>query len=201
MNKLSKEKKDQLIALCVGVGVGIIVIWYLLIKPWGAQITQAKADTDAKIAQLEAAQKLVGTAATYKADLEKAKETLGAIEAGMSGANPYLEMNTAIGDFGKKFGDVEISSVGNQQFVDVQVIPKFPYKAVRFNVSGNGFYHEIGKFIAEFENQFPYMRIQNINLEPSRALETVAGETNAAEKLSFDFQIVSLMKPEPKEAK
>ena len=44
--------------------------------------------------------------------------------------------------------------------------------------------------VADFENQFPYLRVLNLSLEPSSA---AAG--NDREKLSFKMEVAALVKP------
>jgi hypothetical protein len=70
---------------------------------------------------------------------------------------------------------------------------KFPYRAAVFNVRGTAHYHDFGKFVADFENAYPYMRIQNFELEPSAASNSTA--QNDQEKLTFKMEIVALVNP------
>jgi hypothetical protein len=73
------------------------------------------------------------------------------------------------------------------------MFPKFPYKAVQFSLRGTAYFHDFGKFLADFENRFPYLRVQNLELEP--AATTSANNTEDAEKLSFRLEIVTLVNP------
>ena len=190
MNKLSKEKQQQIIALVIGVVVGIFVIWYLFISPWSKAIAKNKSDATAKSEQIGKAEKLVAMGQSFQEELDGIQRKLKERESQMASSNPYFWMNQTIEDFKKTHPDVEISSVGAEQYTQVTMLPKFPYRAVTFNLSGNGFYHDIGKFIANFENEFTYMRIQNLSLEPTRSFNP-----QASERLSFDFQIVALLRP------
>ncbi|HVR37084.1 MAG TPA: hypothetical protein VMS21_14675, partial [Methylomirabilota bacterium] len=56
---------------------------------------------------------------------------------------------------------------------------------------GTGYYHDFGEFLAEFENRFPYVRLQRIHLEPA-AVRTANPEDR--EKLSFRIEFVALVK-------
>jgi hypothetical protein len=56
------------------------------------------------------------------------------------------------------------------------------------SISGSAHYHDIGKFVADFENQFPTSRILNLDISPSSV--TAADEK---EKLAFKMDIVSLV--------
>jgi hypothetical protein len=71
---------------------------------------------------------------------------------------------------------------------DVDLLPRFPYKQVKINIAGSGYYEEIGKFIADFENQYAASRILNLELAP------VPGSIpENKEKLTFKMDIVSLV--------
>jgi hypothetical protein len=54
---------------------------------------------------------------------------------------------------------------------------------------GTGYFHDIGKFIADLENKFPHMRVVNLAIDPSNA------QGAGLEKLSFRMEIVALVKP------
>jgi hypothetical protein len=71
---------------------------------------------------------------------------------------------------------------------DVDLIPQFPYKQAKISLSGVAFYHDLGKFISDFENTFPHMRIVNLTVEPAN------GTGADSEKLSFRLEIVALVK-------
>ena len=73
------------------------------------------------------------------------------------------------------------------------MLPKFPYRAAAFNLRGTAFFHDFGAFVADFENTFPYMRIQNIELDP--ASTSAATSSDHSEKLSFRMEIVALVSP------
>ena len=71
-------------------------------------------------------------------------------------------------------------------------LAKFPYKQVTLQVAGTAHYHDLGKFLADFENEFPHIRLVNLDIQvnPSPA----AGDV---EKLVFKVDIVTLVKPNP----
>ena len=60
---------------------------------------------------------------------------------------------------------------------------------IKVNINGTAYYHDLGKFIADFENNFPHIRIVNLTIEPASAGEP------GNEKLSFRMDIVALVKP------
>jgi hypothetical protein len=70
---------------------------------------------------------------------------------------------------------------------DVDLLPKFPYKQERIAISGTGYYEEIGKFIADFENEYSASRVVNLELTP------YTGPVENKEKLTFRMEIVALV--------
>jgi hypothetical protein len=71
----------------------------------------------------------------------------------------------------------------------VTLLPKFPYKQVVMTIIGTAYYHDLGKFIADYENEFPTSRIMNLDLSPASVQSA-----DEKEKLAFKFDIVSLVK-------
>ncbi|MCF7707890.1 MAG: hypothetical protein K9N52_03205 [Verrucomicrobia bacterium] len=62
-----------------------------------------------------------------------------------------------------------------------------------FTIRGNAFYHDLGRFIADFENTFRFMRIENLSITPGGGTET----SSQGERLSFTMDIAALVKPVP----
>lgn len=58
---------------------------------------------------------------------------------------------------------------------------------MRFRVSGTAYFHDLGKFVAAFENAFPHARIVNLLVNPASSSED--------ETLSFQMDIIELIKP------
>ena len=68
------------------------------------------------------------------------------------------------------------------------MIPNFPYKQVRLSLFGTGYYHNIGKFLSDFENTFPHMRLVNLAIGTTESADD-------SELLSFHVEVVALVKP------
>ena len=74
--------------------------------------------------------------------------------------------------------------------MDVNLLPDFPYKQATFTVAGTARFHDFGRFLADFENEFPHVRVVNLSLDAN----TPAGGEDA-ETLNFKMEIVTLIKP------
>jgi hypothetical protein len=86
---------------------------------------------------------------------------------------------------------VNIYSYSQPEISDSGLIPSFPYRWATFHLKGTGYYQDFGKFFADFENSFPYFRIQNLEILGNN------GPGTEAEKLSFSFDVVAPVVPTP----
>jgi hypothetical protein len=136
------------------------------------------------------AERLIASCADIKKNVEVANQKLAVIEEGMASGDMYAWVIQTVGRFGQE-RKVEIPQFSREVTTDVGILPKFPYKAAVFNVRGTAYYHDLGKFLADFENSFPYARVQNIEMEPSGNSAATAGPDS--EKLAFRMEIVTLI--------
>ena len=81
---------------------------------------------------------------------------------------------------------IDLPNIGQPTQGYVDLIPSFPYKQIKFTISGTGYYHDLGKFVSDLENKFPHLRVLNIALEP-------VGD-QSPEKLTFRMEIAALIK-------
>jgi hypothetical protein len=86
---------------------------------------------------------------------------------------------------------VEIPEIGHPTIGEMDLLPSFPYKQIRLALNGTGYYHDVGKFISDFENNFPHSRVVNLIVEPA------FGSDPSNEKLSFRMDVIALVKPNP----
>ena len=105
--------------------------------------------------------------------------TLAQTERDMASGDPAQWIYNTIRNF-KEHYKVDVSVNSQLSMGEVDLLPHFPYKQLKVTVGGKAYYHDLGKFIADFENTFPHARITNLTLEP-------AGGTGdgTVEKLTF----------------
>ena len=190
MNKLSKDKKQQLILVCVGAAAALGLIWWQGILPlqdrnskFAAKIIESR--------QKEAdASKLVKATPQIREELEALSTKLALVEDRMVSGDTNVWIRTAIIGF-KSTGAyrVEIPQFSTADGVKVGVLPEFPYDAAKYRITGSAYYHNLGRFLADLENYFPYARVQNLELYPADA------SAEDREKLNFSMEIVALIKP------
>ena len=85
---------------------------------------------------------------------------------------------------------VDMPQFGPPLVGEVRMLPSFPYNQASVAVSGSAYYYDLGKFLADLENHFPHVRIQNMSLEPS-----LGSTPEEHERLFFRMEIITLVKP------
>lgn len=191
MNRLSKEKLQQIVAVIViGLVLVGVIYWYGVRAQFRA-IESNRSEAVEMEGKVATANRLLKEADQAKADLTQVQGDLDNIESGMAQGDLYFWIINTMRSFaaGQK---VDISTFSREQSTPVGIYPEFPYNAVRYSIRGSGYYHDIGKFVADFENAFPYMRLENIDLAPADS--SLAGDR---EKLAFRADVVALLKPLP----
>ncbi|MEO6035836.1 MAG: hypothetical protein ABIQ35_11320 [Verrucomicrobiota bacterium] len=189
MNKITKEKKQQ-IALILVAAAGVIAgLWFFVIQNQYTRLSSVQKKTGDMRAKVSQAETLLRKADTIESSLEENGKSLEKIEGAMASGDLYLWVINTINQFNVT-KEVTFLDFQREQMSDVGIFPKFPYKAAIFPVKGTSHYHELGRFLADFENSFPYVRVQNLELAPSSK-----GTEQDGENLNFKFEIVSLIKP------
>jgi hypothetical protein len=189
MKKLPKEKRNYLIAVGMGTLLAVVGLWFLLIAPQQSKLQELSARiTDAQ-EKLEIMRKAAEGSLKVAAELEMSGKRLAVMEEDMPAGDLYSWVIDTVKRF-KVSHNVDIPQFGQVTIGDVSLFPIFPYRQVSLGVTGTAYYQEFGRFLADFENRFTTMRIQNLELEPLAALSPADKE-----KLSFRMEIVMLVKP------
>jgi hypothetical protein len=134
------------------------------------------------------------------ADLLIVSNKLAAREADMPSGDLYASLYDTLRKFkaGRKVDIPQLSSEGTE--TDMNMLPKFPYKQVLGTIVGTAYYHDLGKFIADYENEFPTSRVLSLDISPA-AMQS----PDEKDKLAFTMSIASLVKssgaPETKTTK
>lgn len=187
MKRLSTEKRNQLILVIMGT-IGLIsAVYFLLIGPQKDQNNSLKAKTVSeqdRLVKMKGTMKIGNNTSTSTVDntavLARAEED---IASGDLFAWTYDMMRRFKAGY-----RIDIPSIGQPTQSDVDLIPDFPYKQIKFSLIGTGYFHDIGKFASDFENKFPHMRIVNLSLEPGVGADL-------PEKIAFRMEIIALVKP------
>jgi hypothetical protein len=186
MNKLSKEKRNQLIL--VGLGTLAIMggLWFGLIDYQRGKLKEVSRKSADLQKEIDKTQKVVRDAGQVDAALKESTAKLSVIEATMPAGDLFSWTVSRLKQFNVPSYKVNMPQIGLPVVGEVAMFPGFPYHQVNVAVGGTAYYYDIGKFLADFENKFPYARIQNLSLEP--------GGGEEKEQLSFRMEILTLVK-------
>ena len=201
MKHLPKEKRDKLILVAIGTLAVIAGLYWGVVRVQSQTLKNLAVKHGEEESKVSNAQRLANSTAELKANLEVVNEKLKSIESTMpTGGDIYSWLILTINSFKENGGyKVEIPQFSREVAGEVGILAKFPYRAAVFHVRGTAFFHDFGRFVADFENTFPYMRIQNIDLEPTGGTQAgrdgVSVSPEDAEKLAFKFEIVTLVNP------
>lgn len=189
MTRLPKAQRDKLILAVLGIAVVMAGLYFGLVSVQLSQIRDLKVQRDKQESDAQKIQDSIHNAKKIEAELNQKTADLKTAESDMATGDAYLWMVNTIRQF-RIGNDVEISQFSNISNPDVSLYPHFPFKQVAITIGGTAYYHDLGKFIADFENHFQHMRIQSLSLEPA----PVPTGTDRL-KLSFRMQIVALVTP------
>jgi hypothetical protein len=189
MSKFALHKRNKIVLVAVGTLAVAVGLWFVLISPLRAKAAQLARRAAEARAEVVRGQKSVAAAEQIARELAAVTNRLTAAEAAMASGDLYAWMIQTMNRFKQAYA-VDIPQIGRETPCEVGMFPQYPYRAASFVVRGVAYYHEFGKFLADFENNFPAMRVQNLELEPS----TVAKEEEP-ERLQFKMEVVTLVKP------
>ncbi len=188
MTRLPKEQRDKLILTIMGTAVILAGLYFGLISFQEKQVHELEAKKQQELVNADAIEKSIQNSKKIEADLIQRTAELATNEDDMATGDPYLWMVNTLRKF--KLGhNVEIQQFSGISYPDTGLLPRLAYKQVSIDLGGTGYYHDIGTFVADFENHFRHMRIQYITLEPPNI------SAADRDKLTFRMQIVALVKP------
>lgn len=191
INKIPKEKRSKVILVWVAT-LMVVAAWAFVVLSWQLDAKhQASQNLDKRQGQFVAMTNKLNQEDFIKQDLEEAQEALNALEAHMVTGDPYSWALDALSKF--KLGyDVDLPQFGQPTVSENTLLPKFPYRQAALTVAGTAYFHDLGMFVADFENRFPFARIINLDVAPNAVIGATDRER---EKLSFKMDIVFLVKP------
>jgi Tfp pilus assembly protein PilO len=186
VNKLSKTQRDQLIGIAVGTVALMAALWYFGVTAMQDELAHTRQKSADMRKKLHEAEALMRQEDEISATLRSRSELLAKREAGLApDRDAYAWVINTVNAFIQSRKGVNIDTYSQPEISDTGIIPRFPYRWATFHLKGTGYYHDFGKFFADFENAFPYFRIQNLNMSAN------SGPGMEAEKLSVTFDLVA----------
>jgi Tfp pilus assembly protein PilO len=191
VNNSLKPRKDQILLVAIVTVAAIAGLWFALISGQYDTLSKAQKEAEAMRDKVARAQSLLKRAPQIQEELQSKVQELNGIEDTMAWGDIYSRtlntLNQFIRDHLVAFNTSDLS---REVIAEVNLIPNFPYQAATFVVKVTAHYHDFGVFLADLENQFPHLRVQNLDIAPVN--RPMGG---SPEKLDCKFEIVMLVKP------
>ena len=189
MSKVPKEKRDKIILVAIVTLAVSAALWLLLINSQRQTLRKVRDEAQKSRDQWARGNATLKTRAEVTQQFEEATRRLQGREVAMAAPNDmYSWLIQTLNNFRSNYR-VEIPQFGRELPSEVGMFAKFPYRAALFNVRGTANYHDFGRFLADFENAFPYIRVQNIELNPA------SEQADSREKLNFKVELLTLVRP------
>ena len=193
IKNLPKEKRDRLLLIAIGTVAVTVGLYLGLVKAQKQTLDRISKLTTALNEKVGGAERLMKSRGEVEKSLETNLQKLKAIEQTMASGDMYSWIISTVNRF-RADRKIDIPQFSREVTTEVGMFSKFPYKAALFNIRGTAHFHDLGKFIADFENTYPYLRVQNIDLDPA-GQSAATGAGGDPEKLSFKMEIVALINP------
>ncbi|MCW5555720.1 MAG: hypothetical protein KIS67_26620 [Verrucomicrobiae bacterium] len=190
-SKLPKQKRNQLVMVVLLTLVVLAGLGYGLIKLQFDKLAQLARQTEEAERKLGQMQEQIKRADHLEAELAEARGVLDGLEQGMAHSDSYSWIINTIRTFRVEHKVDPPQFSPSAEVGAVNLLPRFPYKQARLSLSGTAYYHDLGAFVADFENRFPHIRILNLDVERS------PGTTKDQEKLTFRMDVAALVRPNP----
>jgi Tfp pilus assembly protein PilO len=187
MNRLSPAKRNELILVILGTLTLLALVYMFLISPEKSEITRKSVEIKKSYQELEDITTTIKKSSEMAATYADVSNRLAQAETDVASGDIYQWTYDTIRRFKSSY-HLDIPSLGQPSSSDVDLMPGMAYRQVKLTLTGTGFYHDLGKFTADFENTFPHMRLVNLGLEPSPG-------PNAPDRLSFHMDVIALVKP------
>ena len=184
MKRLSPAKRNQLIIVLLVTAALIGAVYFFLISPQNKENSQLIKQTSDRQADLDKYKRIISQAQATSNQLAALSLQLSNTEQDIATGDTYAWIYDTIRQFKTNY-HVDIPTISQPVMGDVDLISDFPYKQVKFSLVGTAYYHDLGKFIADLENNFPHVRLENLAIDSN----------GDSELLSFRVDIVALVKP------
>lgn len=165
----------------------VTMVFMFLIIPEQRSIEQQSMKIVSERKQLDEMKETIKRASDMAAAYAAVSNHLALAETDVANGDIYAWTYDTIRRFKAPY-HLDIPGMGQPSASDEDLLPSMSYRQVKLTLNGTGYYHDLGKFVADFENTFPHIRLVNLGLDPSPA-------ATAPERLAFHFDVIALVKP------
>jgi hypothetical protein len=178
-----------LFVLAVTLGV-LVLLWFVAIAPLQDRLTQRRGQVARARIELRLAQTQAEKAPENRILAEQHRRRLAALEVSMAQGDLLRWGINRLLDYQDKH-DVIFIAWDRPQLLDLDVPPAVPYRLASYSVNGQAYYHELGSFLAAFENDSPFVKINRLTIQ---ALGPGTARKEDPERLTFQLDYLSLAK-------
>jgi hypothetical protein len=205
MNKISKDKRDKVVLACI-MFLGLAGLLYTFVLGYQKdQLAMLHKQSLILRDRVSKADTLIRSAPIIEANLKDNQKLLDTRLESMAPQGQYYYWFLKLID---QFREEEklnpafiIDITPQPEFIEAGLLPNFPYRAASFGLRVNGHYQDIGRFIADLENNFPYFRVQSVRLTPQRGgaqngglVKEALNAPGTTETLMVELHIVTLIR-------
>jgi hypothetical protein len=201
MNKLSKEKRDRLVLVSIGAGAILAVLYFFVVAAQQQELRDYASKVSAAQDKLSKAEMWQRMAPNIEAQLAEQRKQLEGKHDGLAPVDKFKWFYDTIEGFIAQHKVQLVDITREPEVGPAWLLPNYPYQAATFGVKCKAFFHDFGAFLAEFENRFPYMRVQNLELEPESAARTATRDGRGGtaqmppQTLNISLRVVTLIRP------
>jgi Tfp pilus assembly protein PilO len=192
MRQLPKDKRNRLILVILITASLLAGLWFGLIGYQQKRLQELAERRSSVQTKLDKVQQVVKNADFVESETAITTKRLSELEEDMVTGDPYAWMYSKMKEFKASY-KVDMPQLVLSEIKEVSLLPKFPYKQARFTIGGTAFYHDLGRFVADFENHFPLFRVLNLDLTQA-PLQADTDKEKDKEKLTFKMEIIPLVK-------
>jgi Tfp pilus assembly protein PilO len=189
MKKLSVQKRNHLIIVALATAGVMVGLWFFLISAQKDKIASIARKYAATKQEIEKVKGKKGQELEVNLALNACSNRLALIEGTLPSGDLYSWFVNTLKAYNTNTLHVDMPQISKPALTDMTMLPGFPYRQAVVTVAGTAYYYDLGRFIAGFENKYPYMRIQNLALDPGPT-----ANPEDREKLVFKMDIVTLIK-------
>jgi Tfp pilus assembly protein PilO len=188
MRKLPKEKRDKLVIVIVITAITLSSLKFGLIDYQNSRLATLAVKRKSLEKKLSDMENSIRNGNSLDSQLAVEGQKLADLEENMASGDLYSWMVNTLRQFKLSY-KIDIPQFSTISTADMNMLPKFPYKQATMTINGTAYFHDLGRFVSDFENRFPQIRIQNLDIQPA------SGFTQGdREKLTFKLDIVALIK-------
>lgn len=195
MNKLTKEKKDRLVMTTVMSSFATLAVYVFIISPQRAEIRQNEEKLAASLDLRDTSLRWMRMAPMVRSNLFAKRGELSESEEIMAPVSKFNWFYNTLESVRSRHNVRLVDITREPEIGPVGVLPKFDYETAAFGVKLNATYHDFGQFLADLENEFPQMRVQNLKLDAEAQTAAGGAADKNPELLAITMKVVTLVKP------